>query len=159
MMLSFKTVFMLLLVVGLASCGRPESNSAGQAPAAPHGDQAQPALSNQQEPDASKAARAQDILGNVSDPKPDPVRTSVWFSIGEQGHSASELVELAVKRITKEEGNAPKPGARADVFFRTDSKDVLADVIVSWEIGKPCWTITIGRELQVLRYRKGVARG
>jgi hypothetical protein len=109
--------------------------------------------------DASAAAGEDaTLLGTPPAYKPNPMPTSVWFSLGDQTYSADKLVELAIQRITKEEGTAPYAGARADVFFRTDDKEVLAEVAVG-QIMKPTWTITFSRSLKVLRYRKGVGRG
>lgn len=90
--------------------------------------------------------------------KPDRMPTWVWFSVGDQTHSADKLVELAIQRITKEEGRPPYASARADVFFRTDSKEVLADVVVG-QIMKLTWTVTFGKNMQILEYKKGVGRG
>jgi len=98
------------------------------------------------------------VQGTPPASKPNPMPTSVWFLVGDQTHSADKLVELAIQHITKKEGSAPYADARADVFFRTEDKEVLAEVVVG-QIMKPTWTITFGKNLQVLRYRKGFGRG
>lgn len=107
----------------------------------------------------SNAAAQQAIIGDVPEAKRDALPTSVWFTVGNAKHLTSDLVDLAIERITKEEGKPPYDGALAQVVFRNDGSETLAEVTIGSGIGRLYWTITFDKNMQILSYNKGIGVG
>jgi hypothetical protein len=140
-----------LLALALTSCGRTGEKRPQQASTQISQSEYQTLLSN--------AASQHAILGDIPESKQDTLPTQVWFKSGNGTHSASELVDLAVERITKEEGGPPYVGARAQVVFCNDGSEILAEVIVGAGVGRPCWTMTFDKGMRIRSYSKGTTAG
>jgi len=105
--------------------------------------------------------RPGDVLGKIP---PDEVRpalpTKILFRIGEEVHTADELAEIAMAAAIKQGGTVSPEDLRIYVtIIAFDEGGVLADVVISHGIGKPSWSVTIGRKMQVISCRKSIGRG
>jgi hypothetical protein len=71
-----------------------------------------------------------------------------------------ELADLALKAAKEDGGIIPPEHLKIYVTIRvSDKEEVLADVIVGQGIGRPCWLVTIGRNMKVLKCVKEIGRG
>lgn len=140
-----------VLALAITSCGCTGAKSPRDVPPQMSQAEYQTLLSN--------AAEQMAVVGNIPEDRQDPLPTHVWFTAGTASHSVSELVDLAIERIRKEEGRPPYAGALAQVVFRDDGSEILAEVTVGSGIGRAYWTVIFDKNMQILRYEKRIGEG
>ena len=151
------------LVLLLTSCDGPKSGKEPQA-AASEGTPQQ-VMSTQhgsglEERGESSAAQQRQVLGSVPNGEPKQMPSQyVWIDVGGQVHSADDLAGVAVRYLLAHEAHIDISKLRVDVFVRFGGGDVLADVVLSQGIGRPCWTISVDRKLGVSGCKKGQGVG
>jgi hypothetical protein len=69
-----------------------------------------------------------------------------------------EIAEAAKAAVVIREGSIPST-VKAFVKIISGDKQVLAEVFLGQGIGRPCWTVRLGRQLEALDCKKAVGQG
>jgi hypothetical protein len=136
------------VILFLINCFFSKSVSSQQRPVSQNGSKA----SQQQSDDA--------IVGKIPEPKPDMAPgTRVFVHIGKDVHSCWEFAEIAMRRISAEEGKPVPEGAHVAIHINPDETNSFSQVIIGTHLGGPGWIVTISRELKVTKYKRSMVRG
>jgi len=85
--------------------------------------------------------------------------TRLWFQFRGESHDVAKLVQVALDRLLQEQPDMEVSTLWVDVFFQAEASESFAEVFLGQGIGKPCWIVTIDRQMKVVEFTRGVGKG